>query len=726
MDTEEKQDFRFEDLVLFADYSIQKVLREIDRNKLTAALKGVDAEVLEKFYRNMSPRAAGKLKTDMEYMGPIRQKDVEEARQKIIAITRRLEDTGEIVAARRESELIAEAPEETAPAEQTAELIWRIERAAAKNEGLSFYCFENAACVAKALAAFENRTEELRRIRQLFLAENQFEAARPLLCLGALENLTIEGRWEEGESFLPESLRACSGLKYLCINSSRLLTLPEWIGDFTTLAELSLSGTNITVLPESLRNLSALEKLDIGGTAIRCLPEWIGGLSALTELSLYGTKITVLPESLRNLAALEKLDIGGTALRELPEWAGGFPSLTALSLRETTIAALPESLRNLSALEYLDISGAAINELPEWIGSLSSLKRLRASKTKIGALPGGMRNLAALEYLDISYTNIAYLPEWLAGLPRLKTIDIHGAPIQDIPAAFNRGGGLEDVDILREIEFMPAHELNHDDFVSCYYYIVRKAVECSVKARREGILALEENLEDFGDRDLFKAGLRLVVDGMDAQIVREILANLVEREHDPYKRRLLQIQTEAILSVQSGERAAHLLLRLDSMADFPDNKVSAACAAYYGDHSFDADKALEAAVANIDSPPPAEREEIRFMRRAVAFSEKARREGLLALESEWDRALFAKRDIFEYGMALVIDDEEPEFIKSILDALIEHEHDPWKRKLMTVKRDAVLSIQNGDNPRFLAMRMLTHFDKTIGDMAEAEFLKDEP
>ena len=82
------------------DRSIQKVLREVDGQELAKALKSVDAEVQDKIYRNMSKRAASMLKEDMEYMGPVRLKDVEEAQQKIVSIIRHLEDAGEIVIAR--------------------------------------------------------------------------------------------------------------------------------------------------------------------------------------------------------------------------------------------------------------------------------------------------------------------------------------------------------------------------------------------------------------------------------------------------------------------------------------------------------------------------------------------------------------------------------------------------------------------------------------------------
>ena len=102
-----KRMFVFEDIVMLDDRAIQKVMREVDTQELAKALKSVDTEVQDKIFRNMSKRAANMLKEDMEFMGPVRLKDVEEAQQKIVSTIRRLEDSGEIVIARSgEDELV--------------------------------------------------------------------------------------------------------------------------------------------------------------------------------------------------------------------------------------------------------------------------------------------------------------------------------------------------------------------------------------------------------------------------------------------------------------------------------------------------------------------------------------------------------------------------------------------------------------------------------------------
>ena len=99
--------FKFEDIIMMDDRAVQKVLREVDQQELARALKGADAEAQDKIFRNMSRRAANMLQEDMEFMGPVRIKDVEDSQTRIVKIIRRLEAAGEIVIARsKEDEMI--------------------------------------------------------------------------------------------------------------------------------------------------------------------------------------------------------------------------------------------------------------------------------------------------------------------------------------------------------------------------------------------------------------------------------------------------------------------------------------------------------------------------------------------------------------------------------------------------------------------------------------------
>ncbi|MCI9220310.1 MAG: flagellar motor switch protein FliG [Lachnospiraceae bacterium] len=95
-----KKMFVFEDILLLDDRAIQRVLRDVENNDLTMAMKSTKDEVKEAIFNNMSKRLAVMIKEDMDFMGPVRMKDVEEAQQKIVNVIRKLEDAGEIVISR--------------------------------------------------------------------------------------------------------------------------------------------------------------------------------------------------------------------------------------------------------------------------------------------------------------------------------------------------------------------------------------------------------------------------------------------------------------------------------------------------------------------------------------------------------------------------------------------------------------------------------------------------
>lgn len=95
-----KKMFVFEDILLLDDRAIQRVLHDVDNNDLALALKGSNEQVQNAIFNNLSKRLASMIKEDMEFMGPVRMKDVEEAQQKIVNIIRKLEDSAEIVISR--------------------------------------------------------------------------------------------------------------------------------------------------------------------------------------------------------------------------------------------------------------------------------------------------------------------------------------------------------------------------------------------------------------------------------------------------------------------------------------------------------------------------------------------------------------------------------------------------------------------------------------------------
>ena len=95
-----KRMFVFEDIVNIDDRNLQRVLREVDNKDLALALKATNPDVANKVYKNMSKRAGDTMREEIEYMGPVKIRDVEEAQQRIVNIVRKLEDAGEIAISR--------------------------------------------------------------------------------------------------------------------------------------------------------------------------------------------------------------------------------------------------------------------------------------------------------------------------------------------------------------------------------------------------------------------------------------------------------------------------------------------------------------------------------------------------------------------------------------------------------------------------------------------------
>lgn len=102
-----KRMFVFEDIIIIDDRGIQQIIREVDSRDMALALKTASEVVSERILKNMSKRAADMLKEDIEFMGPVRLRDIEESQSRIVAVIRRLEDAGEIIISRDgEDELV--------------------------------------------------------------------------------------------------------------------------------------------------------------------------------------------------------------------------------------------------------------------------------------------------------------------------------------------------------------------------------------------------------------------------------------------------------------------------------------------------------------------------------------------------------------------------------------------------------------------------------------------
>jgi flagellar motor switch protein FliG len=99
-ETIRQQMFIFEDVVNLDDASLQRIVRDLDNNDIAMALKGASDEVKNRIFKNISKRAGEILEENMEFMGPVRLREVEEAQQRVVAVIRRLDESGEIIISR--------------------------------------------------------------------------------------------------------------------------------------------------------------------------------------------------------------------------------------------------------------------------------------------------------------------------------------------------------------------------------------------------------------------------------------------------------------------------------------------------------------------------------------------------------------------------------------------------------------------------------------------------
>ena len=108
--------------------------------------------------------------------------------------------------------------------------------------------------------------------------------------------------------------------------------------------------------------------------------------------------------------------------------------------------------------------------------------------------------------------------------------------------------------------------MSNDEYTKALYAIIERAFSASEKANREGLLALEEDMDEdkVAIRDIFEYGMRFVVDGTDSSVIDKILSNIIKQENDETQLSLKTIQKEALLAVQMGMHPQMLAVLLNS------------------------------------------------------------------------------------------------------------------------------------------------------------------
>jgi hypothetical protein len=181
-------------------------------------------------------------------------------------------------------------------------------------------------------------------------------------------------------SSLPDSVRACEGLRELYLARNRLAELPVWLGALTGLTTLELHSNQLVELPRS-----------------------VGNLHGLTELVLDDNRLTEggLPDTLTHLPHLRELSLTRNRLAALPDWMGRMPALESLSADRNGITTFPLALHAVRSLRHLSLASNAIAALPEGLGRFTQLRELLLPWNDIPALPVSLRLLTHLEVLRL-------------------------------------------------------------------------------------------------------------------------------------------------------------------------------------------------------------------------------------------------------------------------------------------------------------------------------------
>lgn len=262
----------------------------------------------------------------------------------------------------------------------------------------------------------------------------------------------------EGEHLitLPEFLGCFSSLRSLILKDCNLYKLPVSIFSFKYLEILNLEGNNLKKIPKSIRSLRSLRVLNLSKNQLKNIPFSIGALSSLEDLDLENNYLKELPNSIGYLGSLKKLNVSRNQLEKIPNSIGSLKSLQSLKINLNKIKVLPNSIGLLNSLEYLNLDRNNLFYLPDSIGALTSLKTLTLEDNCLTTLPESINLLRSLENLYVGWNKIVNLPNSIGSLPSLKKFYIRNNKLRNLPNSLSLLLSLETLDAsLNKLNTLP-------------------------------------------------------------------------------------------------------------------------------------------------------------------------------------------------------------------------------------------------------------------------------
>lgn len=287
--------------------------------------------------------------------------------------------------------------------------------------------------------------EWLRKVAEMFKdLKRKLTEANLKVVDGCLMELDLS---KQQLSTLPNTIGQLTTLSSLDLHYNRLASFPVSIAQLTRLTKLDLHDNQLASLPESIGQLASLTSLNLWDNQLASLPASIGQLTQLASLNLGKNKFTSVPESLGQHTQLEWLNLGKNQLTSLPRSIGQLTLLTVLRVVKNKLASLPESIGQLASLTELHLSNNELASLPESIGKLTSLTKLYLLNNELTTLPECVGKLTSLTELHLSSNQLITLPESIGQLTSLTELQLSKNKLTALPESFEFLTSLEKMDL---------------------------------------------------------------------------------------------------------------------------------------------------------------------------------------------------------------------------------------------------------------------------------------
>ena len=314
------------------------------------------------------------------------------------------------------------------------------------------------------------------------------------------DTITGIGFYEQELSNLSSSIANFVNLEFLGLNSNKITTFPDNIGNLQQLKTIFASNNQIFELPPAFRNLINLQILDLSNNKLTCLPEGFEILERLELLNLNYNSLIELPSKIGNLKNLTHLELSLNFIPQIPESFWNLSNLKTLDLLGNKVSFLSEKIENLRKLEELDLSGNQLETLPHQIGSLNFLTKLSCASNNLSSIPDKVRNLSNLTELNLNSNPIEKLPQEIGLLKKMKKILAFSCELSSIPESIGCLENLEILDLNRNfLTELPSSIINLNKLIKIdlrknnFEYLSSKILTWLQDLKEKGCQVLIEN-----------------------------------------------------------------------------------------------------------------------------------------------------------------------------------------------------------------------------------------